>query len=87
MADGCNGAEMSRLIPDTEPVEAISESEHEEDRRWLFEDTQRVIEPELEIYDTEEELEEDGDRLAGRAQGEEVPSSNLQEDVSKVGGC
>ena len=86
MADGCNGADMWKLIPDSEPVEAISESEHEGDRRWLFEDSQRVIEPELEIYDTQEELEEGGDQ-AGWAQGEEEPPSNLQEDVSKVSGC
>ena len=87
VADGCNNAELRRVNSDAEPVEAVSESGHEEDRRWLFEDTQRVIEPELEIYDTEEESEEDGDVAAGWAQGDEKPPSNLQEDVSNVSLC
>lgn len=70
MADGFNSAEMWRLIPDSEPVEAISESEHEDVRRWLIEDAQRVIEPELEILRHSRGIEEDGD-VAGWAQGEE----------------
>jgi hypothetical protein len=49
MAGGFNCAGVWRLIPDSEPVEAISESEDEEDRRWLIEYAQRVIEAELEI--------------------------------------